>query len=129
MVKLKKFALFIPSSIIEDCQDDLSRTIKVGLVARAAAIFNVNNIIIYKGGEKKPGRNTVFLKTLLDYIDCPQYLRKRLFPIKKELRSVGVLPPLEAPHHRRLGDLKKLKKGEVRQGVVVHKDREYSYVD
>lgn len=41
------------------------------------------------------------LATILQYLECPQYLRKHLFPIHNYLRYAGVLNPLDAPHHLR----------------------------
>ncbi|GKV38531.1 hypothetical protein SLEP1_g46437 [Rubroshorea leprosula] len=42
-----------------------------------------------------------FLVRILRYLDTPQYLRKALFPKHDSLRFVGMLPPLDAPHHLR----------------------------
>ncbi|KAG9151109.1 hypothetical protein Leryth_002682 [Lithospermum erythrorhizon] len=42
-----------------------------------------------------------FLIRILNYLETPQYLRKSLFPRHNSLRCVGLLPPLDAPHHLR----------------------------
>ncbi|KAF8016914.1 hypothetical protein BT93_H2193 [Corymbia citriodora subsp. variegata] len=42
-----------------------------------------------------------FLIRILRYLETPQYLRKTLFPRHNSLRFVGLLPPLDAPHHLR----------------------------
>lgn len=126
---MHKIFLVLPSSLLEDCSDINSKTIKVGLIARAAAVFKVSNIIIYSTGEKGFNDNANFLKTLFEYIDCPQYLRKTLFPLREDLRASGLLPPLEAPHHKRFIEIGKIKSGELRQGVVVRRDNKVCYVD
>jgi methyltransferase len=41
---------------------------------------------------------------ILQYLECPQYLRKYFFPIHKDLRHAGLLNPLDAPNHYRKDD-------------------------
>ena len=41
---------------------------------------------------------------LLQYLECPQYLRKHIFPVHPDLRAVGLLAPLDAPHHLRIDE-------------------------
>jgi methyltransferase len=44
------------------------------------------------------------LSRILQYLECPQYLRKYFFPIHKDLRHAGLLNPLDAPNHYRRDD-------------------------
>lgn len=44
------------------------------------------------------------LAIILQYLECPQYLRRILFPIHNFLKYTGVLNPLDAPHHFRQDD-------------------------
>jgi hypothetical protein len=53
------------------------RTLKVGTIARAAAVFRVDRIVIYRDREFDDSR---FISRVLQYAETPQYLRKRLFP-------------------------------------------------
>uniref|UniRef100_A0A803Q293 Uncharacterized protein n=1 Tax=Cannabis sativa TaxID=3483 RepID=A0A803Q293_CANSA len=55
-----------------------------------------------------------FLIRILKYLETPQYLRKALFPMHSSLRFVGLLPPLDAPHH-----LRKHEWGPFREGVTL----------
>jgi len=55
----------------------------------------------------------VFLGRLLEYLETPQYLRKSLFPMHRDLRLAGLLPPLDCPHHLRRED-----NSPFREGVV-----------
>jgi predicted SPOUT superfamily RNA methylase MTH1 len=55
-----------------------------------------------------------FLIHLLSYLECPPYLRKRLFSIHPDLRGAGVLPPLDIPSH-----LKPNEWCQYREGVSV----------
>ena len=38
---------------------------------------------------------------ILQYLECPQYLRKHFFPIHSDLKYAGVLNPTDMPHHLR----------------------------
>ena len=96
----KKVTIAVPVSIISDVPHLREKTLKIGLIGRAAAIFRVNEIIVYPDNTKinqKRSRNLI--ATLLAYMETPQYLRKRLFKIKPDLKYAGILPPLRTPHH------------------------------
>jgi len=45
------------------------------------------------------------LSRILQYLECPQYLRKYFFPIHQDLRFAGLLNPLDAPNHYRKDDI------------------------
>lgn len=49
-------------------------------------------------------RCCIQLARILQYLECPQYLRKYFFPIHKDLQYAGLLNPLDAPHHLRQND-------------------------
>ncbi len=106
-------AIAIPSSSMINENDEKIKAYKVGQIARAAAIFRVDEILIYIDPLLDESE---YISQLLSYLETPQYLRKYLFPIKKSLRFAGVLPPLSIPSHKP----KHLKAGEVREGVVRH---------
>lgn len=109
-------AILIPSSLTMESRDLRVRTLKVGLIARAAAVFRVNRIVIYKDVEFDDSR---FISMVLRYMDTPQYLRRMLIPRREELRHVGILPPLRTPHHPINSKTSALKIGEYRVGAVV----------
>ena len=96
MILLRELAIAIPSNILEDCQSLSDKTNKIGIIARAASIFKVTKIHVYKN---KGISDTELILLLLKYLVTPQYLRKNLFPIKKELKLAGTLPPLRIPSH------------------------------
>lgn len=104
-------SIAIPSSSLLNENDEKIKTHKIGTIARAAAVFKVDEIIVYRDPILD---ETGFIIEVLEYINTPQYLRKYLFPIKSSLKYAGVLPPLRIPSHR----AKHLKTGEVREGVV-----------
>jgi len=120
----------IPASTVSDVPHLREKTYKVGLIGRASAIFRVDEIIIYPDEPRKDQRRDLnLIATILSYMETPQYLRKRLFEIKPELRYAGILPPLRTPHHP-LGDkVKDLKVGEPREGVSMSVSKDGTFVD
>ena len=126
-----KLTLVIPVSIVSDIPHLREKTVEIGLIARAAAIFRVDEIIVFpdtvEAPNQKQDRNLI--ATLLSYMETPQYLRKRLFKIKPELKYAGILPPLRTPHHPLEQKARKLKTGEYREGVIVDVNEQGSLVD
>lgn len=119
--KIKPFiSIFIPASILDEVPDPKQKAIKIGMIGRAAAIFRVEEIVIYPD---KIGKNyeekSKCIENMLRYLETPQYLRKRLFKLSKEFRYVGLLPPLATPHHPLKKKFDELRNGEIREGFVV----------
>ena len=56
------------------------------------------------------------LSRILQYLECPQYMRKQLFPQHKDLQYAGLLNPLDSPHHLRADE-----EAEFREGIVTDK--------
>jgi len=126
----KKMAIAIPASVILDTPHLREKTAKVGLIGRAAAIFRVNEIIVYPDSPKvNQSREMDLIATLLAYMETPQYLRKRLFKLEPRLQFAGILPPLRTPHHPLNKKAKNLKAGQYREGVVLSKTNEGVLVD
>jgi hypothetical protein len=103
---------------------------RIGLVGRVAAIFRVNEIIVFPdlpGTDQR--RDASLIATILSYMETPQYLRKRLFKIKPELQYAGILPPLRTPHHPLPNRIKDLAVGECREGVILSLAEAGSLVD
>ena len=116
MIGGSETTILIPSSTTMESRDERIRTLKVGTIARAAAVFRVDRIVIYRDREFDDSR---FISRVLQYAETPQYLRKRLFPRERALRYVGILPPLRTPHHPTSSKVSTLKVGEFRVGLVV----------
>jgi len=120
MIESFNLAIAIPDSALSDEMTKRDKTIKVSQFARACSIFRVNQIYIYHDDTSPPRSNDYhLLKTLLCYLDTPQYLRKQLFPHMKELEFAGILHPLKSPHHKQRQDAKDIKIGDIRVGVIV----------
>jgi len=125
-----KLSIAVPASIVSDVPHLREKTSKVGLIGRAAAIFRVDEIIVYLDNPHvNQAADIDLIVTLLAYMETPQYLRKRLFKLEPELRYAGVLPPLRTPHHPLNRRMKNLKLGEYREGVVLSKTKAGVLVD
>ena len=123
-------AVAIPASVVSDTPHLREKTSKVGLIGRAAAIFRVNEIVVYTDDPKvNQGADVDLIATLLEYMETPQYLRKRLFKIEPRLQYAGILPPLRTPHHPLNRKAENLKVGEYREGVVLSENKEGLLVD
>lgn len=102
-------SIALPSSILQNAQSAELQMYVAGQVARAAAIYRVNEIVIFteQGAAPRSRRGpsldaeaaTEFFSMILRYVETPQYLRKHLFPVTPQLRLVGLLNPLALPSH------------------------------
>ena len=129
MMYKDELSIFIPNSFLSESKDLKIRTYKVGILGRALAIFQADNVVIYNDDNVKneDGENDGrFIAEVLSYMNTPQYLRKQAFPIKAELKHVGILPPLRTPHHpvNSQPDV-----GDYRQGFTVKRNKKGTFVD
>lgn len=65
-------------------------------------------------GKKYNDNSCLQLARILQFLECPQYLRKHFFPLHKDLQYAGVLNPTDMPHHLRASEF-----SEYREGVVL----------
>lgn len=114
--KVKTISLAFPSSIFDNTPTPHLEAYLVGQVARAAVVFNVTELIIFReeDGSQDNGRIDRLVK-LFEYAECPQYLRKRIFGIEPDLKYAGMIHPLEAQHHLRTSQLE----CPYREGVTI----------
>ncbi|CAN6173891.1 unnamed protein product [Urochloa humidicola] len=119
-------SIAVAGSIIDNAQSLELATLLAGQIARAATVFRIDEVVVFDStpasengsagdGEESGAR---FLVRILEYLETPQYLRRRLFPMHKNLKFVGLLPPLDAPHH-----VRKHEWSEFREGVTLEGDR------
>ena len=109
-------AVSFPDTVLEDKESQRDKTAKLGLIARACAIYGVDVIEVFRD-PKGLGEGQV-IRRVLEYLETPQYLRRRLYPLDEALRYAGMLPPLRIPSHKPKVPMDKLPIGEVREGVV-----------
>jgi len=119
-----KISVAIPASLVSDIPHLREKTLRIGLIGRALAIFRVDEIIIYPDiPSQDQTKDAALIEAILSYMETPQYLRRLLFKIRPELRYVGILPPLRTPHHPTQNRKRDLKIGECREGVVISSDK------
>ena len=108
-----------------------------GQIARATAVFSVDEIVIYNDGEggnvtcikpfknidTSPKKSMLLMARILQYLECPQYLRKYFFPVHDDLKFVGLLNPLDTPHHLRKDEVSVYREGASlnKEGVASRK--------
>ncbi|VDO53587.1 unnamed protein product [Haemonchus placei] len=132
-------SIAVPGSFLNNGQSSELRTYMSGQIARAATLFCVDDVIVYDETCKMTQENVdaywsgkwrgdiapsdmnfeacFHLARILEYVECPQYLRKYLFPYQKPLKYAGLLNPLDAQHHLRSDDVSI----PFREGVVLDK--------
>lgn len=91
-------SIAIPASVVSDAKTLREQTLKVGSIGRAAAIFRVENIYVYRD-EGSSIDDVRLIQSILNYMEVPPYIKKVVVPITPELRYAGLLPPLKTPHH------------------------------
>ncbi len=113
----RRVCIAIPGTILEEHDSLREKTAKLGQIARYCSIFGVDSIRIF---DDPRGRGeSRFIKKVLEYLETPQYLRRRIFPLSEDLRFAGLLPPLRIPSHKPKVPIEKLRPGEYREGVVL----------
>jgi predicted SPOUT superfamily RNA methylase MTH1 len=111
----------IPDTALIDCTDLRQKTIKIGYFGRAFAVFKVNRVVLYKTGKlpRNQTRDLELLQGLLEYMDTPQYLRRRIYPRTPMLKYAGLLPPLRTRSHPLGEETAPVSEGDVRWGIQV----------
>ena len=113
-------SIAVCSSMVDNAQSLELATLLAGQVARCAAIFCVDEVVVIDdlaaSGAVRVGDGNVsscaaFMARILQYMETPQYLRRALIPTHPHLRHVGLLPPLNAPHHPRATEWSKYREG------------------
>ncbi|CAI0466241.1 unnamed protein product [Linum tenue] len=127
--ELHTVSVAVSGSIIDNAQSLELATRLAGQIARAATIFRIDEVVVFDNKATSSNEDptttmnsvsdenesgAVFLVRILRYLETPQYLRKALFPKHNSLRFVGMLPPLDAPHH-----LRKHEWGPFREGITL----------
>ena len=110
-----------------------------GQIARALAVFCVDEVVIFDDGQEHigEGRNGhksfdgyqsgegaytgdkdpgYFLTHILSYLETPPHLRTRLFAMHADLKLAGALPSLDMPHHLRSHEWCQYREGTTEHG-------------
>ena len=112
-------SIAIPDSSLADESTILFKTKKISIIARACAIFKINQIYIYQDG-KQNKNDSALLSTSLKYLETPQYFRKEIFPKSQLLKYAGVLQPLNISSHLTTSNQKMIKIGDIRDALIIN---------
>jgi len=107
-------SVLVPSSLAREAAKR-EATRKLGYVARAATVFDVDRLTVYPDPEGESRHDDGFVETVLRYAATPPYLRKEVWGERDELESVGVMPPLRVRSQTGSGPKRS---GSSTQGIV-----------
>lgn len=117
-----------------------------GQIARALAVFCVDEVIVFDDGNSRPSKKPKypsqsttfqsqpssedkytanvdpdhFLTHLLSFLETPPNLRRLLFPMHDNLRTAGTLPSIDLPHHLRADEWCMYREGTTLPGADEH---------
>ena len=115
-LKGRRLAVAFPDTVLEEKASLREKSWKLGLIARACAIYGVDEVEVFRDGRGRGESDLI--EIVLRFLETPQYLRRRLFPLSADLQFAGLLPPLRIPSHKPRVPLDRLRAGDVREGVV-----------
>lgn len=105
-------SIAVPGSIITDLKTADQRITAPGRIARALAVFGVDEVVVYDDSPLETRPRAVdkerytgdidpchFIAHVLGYLETPPFMRKALFPLHDNLAKAGLLPSLDMPHH------------------------------
>jgi len=114
-------AVALPDTLLHEHKALRDKTVKLGQIARTCAVYGVESIQIFV--DPSGGGEAGLMKKVFEYLETPQYLRKRLYRLDESLRYAGVLPPLRIPSHKLRVAPAALEAGELREGFVLEDGR------
>ena len=112
--RVHKLIIAFPSSVTAVDPTLREKTLTVGRIGRYISIFRVDEVIVYVD-DPKYEKEAKIITDILEYMEIPPYLKKKLVPLKETLKFAGLLPPLQAPHHQVDNEVKI---GEIRNGII-----------
>ena len=112
-----RLSVAIPDSSLSEHSTKLDKSRMASQMARCAAVFGVDAILVYRDGDNVADRS--LLVTALRYLETPQFLRRGIFPKTANLKFAGALHPLGIPSHDASPDPQTIREGEIREGLAV----------
>jgi len=111
----RRLVIAVPLSYGSTEHKPLLRALKWGVLGRIAAVFRVDEILLYESPlEPVDNESKKLAVEVLRYLVVAPYLRRKVFPLSPYLRYAGVLPPLQLPTHGVGGP----RRGECRQALI-----------
>ncbi|KAI1842605.1 hypothetical protein JX265_012598 [Neoarthrinium moseri] len=102
----------IPGSVVSTCRRDDQRIAVINQIARALAVFSIDEVVIFDDSPMDQRMSNVdpksymgdtdpcgYVEHLLNYVEVPPFMRKTLIPFHKNLHGAGLLESLDLPHH------------------------------
>ena len=118
----KRIDILLPSSFAEDTPNPREWTMRVGILGRALAAARIETLILYHEDPENPRKkNAEKIRLVMNYLNAAPYLRRKLYPLTKTLRYVGILPPLNIPTHP---EKKTIEEEHYREGLVISSNKE-----
>lgn len=123
MLRSTELWVAIPDSALSEQETKRDKSILVSQIARACSIFRVTRIYIYHDKTSKFTKVDLnLLRILLKFLNTPPYLRKSVYPMMDQLQFSGILHPIIAPHHKPIQDIREIKEGDFRIGLIVQRE-------
>ena len=85
-------SIAIPTSIVPASHPHELRTYIVGTLARAAAVYSIDEIVLYDDHSQSAAQHAAaadFLTHVLTYLDAPPHLRRRMFPLHNNRNTLA----------------------------------------
>lgn len=120
-----KLCVVIPISFLSTEQTLYDKTVLLGYLARALAVFRVDEVAVYVD-EGHDRRDVDIVKHIFNYMLTPPYLRRRVIGRMDILRYVGILPPLNIFTHPESKE--EIRSGLVREGLILRIRGKYAKV-
>ncbi|KAI2617188.1 DUF171-domain-containing protein [Hypoxylon sp. NC1633] len=102
----------IPGSVISNCRRDDQRTSIVSHIARALAVFSIDEVVVFDDSHPDSRVKNVdpasytgdvdpcgYLDHLLQYLEMPPFMRRTLLPLHPNLKGAGLMASLDMPSH------------------------------
>ncbi|KAI1343471.1 DUF171-domain-containing protein [Xylariaceae sp. FL0016] len=102
----------IPGSVLSTCRRDDQRTNIISHIARALAVFSIDEVVIFDDSHPDSRASNVdpaaytgdidpcgFLDHLLQYLEMPPFMRRTLLPLHPNLKQAGLMASLDIPSH------------------------------
>lgn len=91
-------SVLVPSSILSIEQSLYEKTILLGFLARALAVFRADEFLVFVD-DGRMSRDLDLIVDVMEYLLTPPYLRRKVISKKGTLRYAGILPPLNIATH------------------------------
>ncbi|OAF71349.1 hypothetical protein A3Q56_00902 [Intoshia linei] len=108
----------LPASILSNVQNPILQTALVYQISKVLAVYSIDEIIIFNENpnDSKSTEACKKMMRILDYLECPAYLRRQKFDMHQDLKFAGLLHPTNMTHHCQSTD-----ECKYREGIIVDK--------